>query len=82
MRLAGLLLTFLPTLTVLLLAVIRFDTVNPVINSIFFKPGAAIPPVLAYLAYGFSTLLVLLFSMVPGLSLWVLGHLAQGVRRR
>jgi hypothetical protein len=80
--LAGLLLSLLLPLMVLLLAVIRFDTVHPVVTSIFFKPGAAIPPFFSYLAYGFSTIVAFLFSLAPGLSLWTLGRLAGGLRRR
>ncbi len=81
-RLAGLLLSLLLPLTVLLLAVIRFEAVQPVITSIFFKPDAAVPPFFSYLAYGVSTLAAFLLSLAPGLSLWALGRLTGGLRKR
>ncbi len=81
-RLAGLLLSLLLPLLVLLLAVIRFDAVHPLVTGIFFKPDAAVPPFFSYLAYGVSTLAALLLSLAPGLSLWALGRLTGGLRKR
>jgi len=81
-RLAGLLMCLLLPLLVLLLAVIRFDAIHPVITSIYFKPGAAVPPFISYLAYSVSALAAILLSMAPGLSLWALGRLTGGLRRR
>ncbi len=81
-RMAGLLLSLLLPLAALLLAVLRYDVVHPIVNAVFFKPTEAAPPLFGYLAYGFSALVTLLVSLVPGLALWALGHLARGVRRR
>jgi hypothetical protein len=81
-RLAGLLLSLLLPLLVLALAVLRYDLLYPVITGLFFKPEAIVSAVPGSILYGFSALTALLAALVPGLSLWALGHLARGIRRR
>ena len=95
-RLVGILLAVsLPALA-LLLAVLRLDTLKPIITSLFWAPqalsladSAQLAPVasqglrlvLEWLAYGLCALLAALLAAVPGLGLWALGHLARGIRR-
>jgi hypothetical protein len=95
-RLVGILLTIaLPVLAVLL-AVLRLDTLKPIITDLFWAPqtlsladsaqlapvaSQGLRPILEWLAYGLCALLAALLAAAPGLSLWALGHLARGVRR-
>lgn len=76
-RLIGFLLSVLLPVIVILFSIIRFDAVMPFIRSLFFKPEAAILPIFDYLAYGFSALITVLLSLLPGLSLWALGRLIR-----
>ena len=81
-RLTGLLLSLLLPLLVLALAVLQFELLYPVITGLFFKPEAPVPAISGSILYGFSVFTALLTALVPGLSLWTLGHLARGIRRR
>ncbi len=81
-RLAGILLSVLLPLCAALFFLIRKDALQPFVNSLFFKPGDAIPPVFDILAYVLSALVAVLLALLPGLSLWSLGRMVRAFRGR
>ena len=107
-RLVGLLLAILLPLMVLLLAVLRLDTLKPLMEELFLgkAPAAssALPQVagavtdaapavtaaspsiftviLGWVVYAASAFTAALLALVPGLSLWSLGHLGRNIRKR
>ncbi|HHT07114.1 MAG: hypothetical protein ACOYI6_05850 [Christensenellales bacterium] len=81
-RVIGILLAVLLPLLLIALAVFQYDTVSPVVLGLFFKTPATLSPIISYVIYGLLALIAALITLVPGLSLWALGHLARGIRRR
>lgn len=81
-RLVGALLALLLPLAVLATAIAQSSVLLPAIAGLFIKEGAAASPVPGYFIYGVFTALSMLLAMAPGFSLWALGHIARGIRRR
>ncbi|NLX83046.1 MAG: hypothetical protein GXZ04_04440 [Clostridiales bacterium] len=81
-RVIGILLAVLLPLLAIALAVLQYDAIRLVVLGLFFKTPATLSPVISYLIYGLLTLIAALITLLPGLCLWALGHLARGIRRR
>lgn len=80
-RWVGILLAvLLPALT-LLLAVLRYKVASPVVFSLFGNPFHYEDSIMGYMVYGLVTLIALLLTLVPGLSLVALSRL-MGLGRR
>ena len=80
-RLVGTLLAvLLPALT-LLLAVLRYKVASPVVFSLFGNPFHYEDSIMGYMVYGLVTLIALLLTLAPGLSLVALSRL-MGLGRR
>ena len=107
-RLVGLLLAILLPLVVVVLAVLRLDSLKPVMEELFLGKAPALIPaasqvadaaadaapataaagpgllhsILGWVIYVASALVAALVAMVPGLSLWSLGHIGRNIRKR
>lgn len=81
-RVIGILLAVLLPMLLIALAVFQYDAISPVVLGLFFKTPATLSPVISYVIYGLLALIAALVTLLPGLSLWALGHLARGIRRR
>ena len=81
-RSVGLSLSFLLPLVVIALAALNHDTLMPVIVGLFLKPDPTRLALINWAVYVFASLIAVLTAMLPGLSLYALGHIMRGVRKR